>query len=344
MRSGAMPSLSTHCCSPDYLNLINGRVGIRREPSRLKEGARPSSPVPKEEAPTRVALYTRVSTEDQAREGFSLDAQLERLRHFAKAQGWSVAGEYVDEGHSGRTTKRPMYQRMMEERARWDTLLVLKMDRIHRNSRNFMQMMDELRREGKQFASVTESLDTGTAMGRFVMDIIQRIAQLESDQIGERTRLGMAQKARQRAGNLGKPAPFGYRYSAPGGPLEPVEAESRIVATIFASYAKGAKRSDIAQSLVEGGSRTRSGKPWDRWAIADILLNPTYAGATRWGDEIQPNTHQAIIPPRDFDAVQELIRKDSPRAKVTFLTRLTVALQEKAPPAPRGELKTSKVA
>lgn len=56
---------------------------------------------------TRVALYTRVSTEDQAKEGFSLGAQLERLRLYAAAQDWSVAGEYIDEGHSGRTTNRP---------------------------------------------------------------------------------------------------------------------------------------------------------------------------------------------------------------------------------------------
>jgi len=279
--------------------------------------------LPVSERSTRVALYTRVSTEDQAKEGFSLDAQLERLRFYAKAQGWAVAGEYVDEGHSGRTTKRPMYQKMMAERAAWDTLLVLKMDRIHRNSRNFMGMMDELRRDGKEFASVTESLDTATAMGRFVMDIIQRIAQLESDQIGERTYVGMEQKAKTRAGNLGKPAPFGYVYG-PDRTLTIVPEEATIIATIFRSYANGERRADIAQKLVDMGSKTRSGKPWDRWGIADILLNPTYAGATRWADHLQLETHPAIIAPEEFDAVQERIQGDSPRARVTFLRRLTV--------------------
>lgn len=273
----------------------------------------------------RVALYTRVSTEDQAKEGFSLDAQLERLRFFAKAQGWEVAGEYVDEGHSGRTTKRPQYTRMMEERPRWDTLLVLKMDRIHRNSRNFMAMMDELRREGKEFASVTESLDTATAMGRFVMDIIQRIAQLESDQIGERTYVGMEQKAKSRRGNLGKPAPFGYSYPSPGGSLVIHPEEKNTVRKIFSLYLSNVNRNDIAQQLADSGSTTRSGKPWNRWAIADILGNPTYAGATRWGDQIQLDTHPAIIPPEEFDRAQERIREDSPKAKVTFLRRLTVA-------------------
>ncbi|MEK6985764.1 MAG: recombinase family protein [Candidatus Thermoplasmatota archaeon] len=271
----------------------------------------------------RVALYTRVSTEDQAKEGFSLDAQLERLRFFAKAQGWEVTGTYVDEGHSGRTTKRPAYTQMMAERASWDTLLVMKMDRIHRNSRNFMAMMDQLHKEKKEFASVTESLDTATAMGRFVMDIIQRIAQLESDQIGERTYVGMEQKAKSRAGNLGKPAPFGYRYS-PAGPLAIIPDEKTVVENLFSFYLSGAKRDEIAQKLTEMGSKTRLGKPWTRWSVADILSNPTYAGATRWGEQLQLDTHPAIIPPETFDRVQERIQKDSPKAKIVFLRRLSV--------------------
>src|SRR3989304_6028025 len=136
-------------------------------------------------AAQRVALYSRVSTEDQAKEGFSLDAQSERLHAFCRAQGWTVAEEYVDDGHTGRNVNRPAYQRMLAERDSWDKMLVIKMDRIHRNSRNFMEMMDDLREWGKDFVSATESLDTSTAMGRFVMDIIQRIAQLESERCGE---------------------------------------------------------------------------------------------------------------------------------------------------------------
>lgn len=287
------------------------------EPAGFLCGVRESRAV------VRAALYTRVSTEDQAKEGFSLDAQLDRLRFYAKAQGWEVAGEYIDEGHSGRTTKRPQYQRMMAERAQWDTLLVLKMDRIHRNSRNFMAMMDELRKDGKEFASVTESLDTSTAMGRFVMDIIQRIAQLESDQIGERTYVGMEQKAKSRAGNLGKPAPYGYRYT-PEGPFAIVPEEAAFVRIAFDSYVKGDKKSDIARKLVELGSHTRSEKPWDWWSLDDLLRNPTYAGATRWDEQIQPDTHPAIVSPETFDAAQERTKLRNSRAKVVFLRKLTV--------------------
>ncbi len=271
--------------------------------------------------PLRVALYTRVSTEDQAREGFSLDAQLERLRLYAKAQGWDVAGEYVDEGHSGRTTKRPMYTKMMAERAGWDTLLVLKMDRIHRNSRNFMAMMDQLMKEGKGFASVTESLDTGTAMGRFVMDIIQRIAQLESEQIGERVHVGMEQKAKTGGGSLGKPAPFGYRYGADGR-LEVVLEERPAVEEAFRRFAAGSGKQAVADWLNEQGYPTRGKTQWTVWNVTHLLTNPAYAGAIHWEDHLQLGAHEAIVPARTFDAVQDLVSARSPRQRTYRLTRL----------------------
>jgi site-specific DNA recombinase len=259
---------------------------------------------------TRVALYTRVSTEDQAKEGFSLDAQLERLRYYAKAQGWTVAGEYIDEGHSGRTTKRPQYERMMREIAAWDTLLVLKMDRIHRNSRNFMAMMDTLRRQKREFASVTESLDTSTAMGRFVMDIIQRIAQLESDQIGERTHMGMEQKHKTAPGSLGKRAPFGYAYEE--GRLAPVPAEAPAVLELFQRFAAGSGKQELAGWLNAQGFRGRGGRglggaAFTHKTVLNLLRNATYAGATEWAGHIQPGTHPAIVPADLFDRVQALL-------------------------------------
>src|SRR6266511_510264 len=183
----------------------------------------------------RVAIYTRVSTEDQAKEGFSLDAQRERLQAYCLARDWAVAATYIDDGHSGRNTKRPAYQRMMAERDRWDALLVIKMDRIHRNARNFMGMMDDLRDWGKDFVSATESLDTSTAMGRFVMDIIQRIAQLESEQIGERVYMGMLEAAQQ-GKFLGSSDPYGYRFDPKRGNLVVVRAEAEVVREIHHLY------------------------------------------------------------------------------------------------------------
>ena len=182
----------------------------------------------------RAALYARVSTDDQAVEGFSLDAQIKRLEAYCRVRGWEIAGEYRDEGFSGRNTRRPEYDRMMRESDTWDVLLVLKMDRIHRNSVNFTHMMDQLHDMGKEFNSVQEKFDTTTAMGRFVMDIMQRIAQLESEQIGERTYMGMEFKARNGTGTLGSGHPYGYVYTAEG--LEVVKDEAHTVRAIYNMY------------------------------------------------------------------------------------------------------------
>ncbi len=254
----------------------------------------------------RVAIYTRVSTEDQAKEGFSLDAQRERLQAYCLARDWAVAATYIDDGHSGRNTKRPAYQRMMAERDRWDALLVIKMDRIHRNARNFMEMMDDLLEWEKDFVSATESLDTSTAMGRFVMDIIQRIAQLESEQIGERVYMGMSQKAKVGPGMLWFHAPLGYEVSE--GQLVPEEREANLVREIFALCLDGWTLEATAADLNARGRRTRRGAEWNPVKLYRILHNPVYAGFLRWDGIVRKAEHPGIVPVETFNEAQERLR------------------------------------
>src|SRR5207244_10700196 len=90
----------------------------------------------------RVALYTRVSTEDQAKEGFSLGAQRERLDAYCLARDWEVVARYVDDGHPGRNIRRPGYEKLIWERGRWDAIRLIKMDRMHRNSPNLLDTTD----------------------------------------------------------------------------------------------------------------------------------------------------------------------------------------------------------
>ena len=255
---------------------------------------------------TRVAIYTRVSTEDQAKEGFSLDAQRERLEAYCKARGWTIAKTYVDDGHSGRDTKRPAYQRMIEERGEWDTLLVIKMDRIHRNSRNFMEMMENLQGWGRNFVSATESFDTSTAMGRFVMDIIQRIAQLESEQIGERVYMGMSQKARTGPGLLGFSIPLGFEVQE--GRLTVNPAEAKLVREIFDRCLAGETTEQIAEALNARGARAKRGGRWSHARILYILHNPLYAGFLRWDGFTRRAEHPAIVRPEVFNRAQAALQ------------------------------------
>jgi DNA invertase Pin-like site-specific DNA recombinase len=172
------------------------------------------------ETAARVAGYIRVSTEDQAREGFSLDAQATRLQKYCEAKGWSLVHVYRDET-SGRATTRPAYRCMMTDMDAWDILLVVKQDRIHRNVRNFYDMVDELRAKGKQFASVEESIDTTTATGWAFIGILAIWAQLESDQISERVRKAMP-IARAKNYHLGRP-PLGFIWVKATKTFEPTD-------------------------------------------------------------------------------------------------------------------------
>jgi len=255
--------------------------------------------------PVRAAIYTRVSTEDQAKEGFSLDAQLDKLQSYCKARDWIVSEEYVDDGYSGRNIKRPAYKKMMAEMDKWDLLLVIKMDRIHRNQKNFMLMMEILNKNEKEFASMSESFDTSTAMGRFVMNIIQGIAQLESEQIGERVYACMEQKAKTTGGVLGFNIPYGYNYT--DGELIINELEAGIIKNIYSEYKKGRSMGEIAKMLNSTKIPTKKGGLWAKKTISTILKNPTYCGYLHWKQYIYKNNHDAIILEDDFNQIQNLI-------------------------------------
>ena len=259
------------------------------------------------EGKLRAALYARVSTDEQAEEGYSLDAQLDILRTYCEVHDLEIAGEFVDDGYSGRKKSRPAYSRMFEPevRATWDVLVVMKMDRIHRNSRNFMEMMDDLERHHQQFASTYDNIDTSTAVGRFVMDMIQRIAQLESEQTGERTYMGMHQKAEDGNGLLGFNAPYGYGFGDSG--LEIVQDEAPVIIDIFSMYLSGMTMDDIAFRLNGSGTLTRRGNPWNKFNLRTILHNPIYAGYLHWEDMVWRGDFEAIIDIDTFDRTQELM-------------------------------------
>jgi len=230
-----------------------------------------------------IALYTRVSTDEQAKSGFSLDSQLERLRAYCTAREWTIAKEYVDPGYSGRNPRRPGYQEMLADMSTWDGILVIKMDRIHRNRLNFISMMDQLKKDGKEFISMSESLDTSTAMGRFVMGIIQDIAQLESEQIGERVTVAMEKKARDfKAGFVGHRLAFGYKSvkKIKNGEeiteIHVVPEELEIVKEIFKLYSNDHTIPKIQKTLNLTFGRVRY-----------PLTNIWYVGYEQWGNHFK---------------------------------------------------------
>src|SRR5438093_353906 len=163
--------------------------------------------------------YLRVSTEDQAREGFSIEAQRTRIRAYCAAKGYDLRREFVDDGFSGRTTNRPEFRELMRAiregligdgvAVRVGAVVVAKFDRLNRNLFDFLATQRDMLREDVHFASVDETVDTRGPFGRFFVQIIAAFAELESGIIGERVRHGMRKKALQ-GGFNGMSAPYGY--------------------------------------------------------------------------------------------------------------------------------------
>src|SRR5881397_2504597 len=215
--------------------------------------------------------YVRVSTEDQAKEGFSLDAQTMRIRAYCVAKGYRLLREFVDDGFSGRSTNRPGFQGLIaavqaglpEEcrRVRIAAVVVARFDRLNRNLYDFLATQREMQRHKVHFASVDETVDTRGPFGRFFVQVIAAFAELESGIIGERVRHGMRQKAIQ-GGFNGMSAPFGYDVR--DGRLVVLEAEATVVRRIVAWKRAGRSFAWITATLNARGIPTKKEKRWSK--------------------------------------------------------------------------------
>ena len=148
----------------------------------------------------RAALYARVSTLDQEPEN-----QLVELRQYAEARGWT-ATEYVDHGVSGATDRRPALDRILRDarRRRFDVLVCWRLDRLGRNLRHLVTLLDELQALGVGFVSLGEGIDLSTPAGKLQLHILAALAEFERGRIQERVRAGLA-RARQQGTRLGRP-------------------------------------------------------------------------------------------------------------------------------------------
>ena len=151
--------------------------------------------------PTKVAIYARVSTQDQ-----DPGLQLSELRRYIKDREWTVYQEYVDIGQSGAKDSRPELNKLIADakRRRFDTVLVWKFDRFARSVKHLVNSLYEFKALGIDFVSLTEGIDTSTPLGEAMFSIIGAMAQLERDLIRERVTAGM-RRAREKGKALGRP-------------------------------------------------------------------------------------------------------------------------------------------
>ena len=228
----------------------------------------------------RVAVYARVSTQEQAVEGTSLEHQSEQLEKYCESQGWVIAGKYTDPGYTGKDDNRPGLKQLLADAKlhTFEKVVVYKLDRLTRKLRLLLELEEKLKEYGISLHSVKESLDTSTAMGRTVFQMLGLVSEWERDTFIERSKAGRIQRYREGCWGPGRP-PFGYTYDRETKKLVINEEQARIVRRIYDEYAKGKSMWGIANLFNdEKIPPRRSGKGWRNSQVRDVLSDPVYKG------------------------------------------------------------------
>ena len=258
----------------------------------------------------RVALYTRVSTKEQA-QGYSLDSQREALTDWAEAEGWQIAGIYEDPGASGTSVDGRLKFQEMIARAQmdeFDAVLVLKNDRFARSRRDSAVYKDMLNARGMRVLSRTEPGVGDTSPAGFLMEGMSDVlAAYYSVQLSENVSRGKA--ARVRRGLPLGDIPFGYRSTEPKTPPEIVQEEAAIVKRAFDGYAGGnLSMLDLADMINAAGFEPRSKRgttAFSKATVAGMLSNPFYVGdITYHGEVTGQGLHEPIVSRELWDKVQ----------------------------------------
>ena len=223
----------------------------------------------------RALGYVRVSTEDQAREGVSLDVQAERIRAYCQAKAWTLVEIIRDEGRSARDLNRPGIARVLEFARRRngarvvEVVVVLKLDRLTRSVKDLGTLMDEFRRLRFGFTSIQEAVDTTSATGELFFNIVASISQWERRVIGERTTAALCYRRAQ--GQRISRDPFGWRVNGDGRTLHPVPGELKAVALMTTWRAEGASLANIADKLNLAGIAPKRSAKWFASSVRSVL-------------------------------------------------------------------------
>jgi site-specific DNA recombinase len=227
--------------------------------------------------------YVRVSTDRQAEQGVSLEAQEAKIRAMGTVQGADLVDVVVDGGESAKSLNRPGLQRILTliNTGTVQAVIVAKLDRLTRSVKDLCGLLELFEKRNVALISVAESLDTGSAAGRLVITIMAAVSQWEREAIGERTRDALRHKRGrgERVGNI----EFGYRLAADRLHLERDPSEQRALDAILRLRRRGASFRRIAAELNLTGHRTRRGSPWRLESIVRVVQR---AGAANLGSRV----------------------------------------------------------
>ncbi|MCL2637252.1 MAG: recombinase family protein [Oscillospiraceae bacterium] len=235
----------------------------------------------------KAAIYIRVSTEAQREEGYSIDAQKEMLTAHCVSKGIKDYDFYIDGGFTGSNIERPELGRLISDIKNGvvNSVLVYKLDRLSRSQKDTLYLIEDVfNPHGVDFVSLNESMDTSTPLGRLMLGILSAFAQLERENIRERTRMGMKERVKAGLWMGGGRIPFGYDYDKEQGILVP-NKDAETVRKIYDLYLEGYSCSKIAQMV---------GLKYEKLAL-QILTRKSNAGFINYNGEEYIGRHEPII-------------------------------------------------
>lgn len=253
-----------------------------------------------------VAIYIRVSTQRQAAEGYSLDAQKKTLEDFCNQHKYNVYKVYTDEGASGKDIQhREAFSQMLADAAEknFNAVIVWKLTRFTRSIKDLINVCDILERYDVALISCSEAFDTGTPSGRMVRNLLGVIAQWEREVISENIRLANREKIEQ-GYSL---STYVLGYDCIDRNLIINDLESKIVQEIFALYIKVQNLSEVARRLNQAGYKSKNSHDFTAQSILTILSNPIYCGYNRSKGLLYKGNQAAIINVDTYNFVQRII-------------------------------------
>lgn len=281
-------------------------------------------------------IYIRVSTEHQAKEGYSITAQKENLTKFSNNQGWNIFDIYSDEGISGKDIKnRPEVKRLINDIKdnKIDVVVLYKFDRLTRDMSDTEDIIKLIQTFGVEVFTLSGGIvDVSSATGRFAIRINGAVAQLEREQTIERVKVAFEQKVREGYSLCSSTTCYGYDRKKGEKLITIKKEEAKIIKRIFQMYLLNFSLTEIAKTLnLEGIPTKLFGKirnkkingiklptkiesVWQPKTIRLILSNPTYVGKVRYHINLKDGfvsdgVHEAIIDEKTFLEVQKKLAK-----------------------------------
>jgi len=273
---------------------------------------------------TKSAVYVRVSTDEQAKEGYSIRAQIDKLKNYVQIKEWGLYKVYADEGISGKNiTDRPAINELLADIkvGNVNNVVVYKIDRLTRNTRDLIELSEIFNEYNCSFNSLMESIDTQTASGRMFLKIIGIFAEFERENIIERITLACEKKVKEGYTLANFTTSYGYDREK-GERIQTVnKQEANIVKEIFTMFVEGnMSYNAICKNLNHRGIKPKLGEVWGNASVRNLLRNANYIGNVRYGVDDKERyfeaegKHEAIIPEELFNQAQSKMSKNKSKS------------------------------